>query len=76
MIQPATNILKDISSKSECWTRPFKKGRIKRRSDERGGKIEISVERFKTLVEALEALPEGIRGDSALINLRGFSGFN
>jgi hypothetical protein len=29
---------------------------------------------FKTLVEALEALPEGIRGDSALINLRGFSG--
>ena len=51
-----------------------KKGRVKRRSDERDGKIEISVERFKTLVEALEALPEDIKGDSADMVIRGLTG--
>jgi predicted Zn-dependent protease with MMP-like domain len=45
----------------------------KRRSDERAGKIEISVERFKTLVEALEALPEDIKGDSANMVIRGLT---
>jgi hypothetical protein len=50
----------------------FKKnGRVKRRSDERDGKIEISVERFKTLVEELEALPKGIRGDR--VDMRSYS---
>jgi hypothetical protein len=55
-----------------------KKGRVKRRSDERDGKIEISVERFKTLVEALEALPDcthlsgGLLSRHELTRLRGF----
>ena len=50
-----------------------KRGEVKRRSDERAGKIEISVERFKTLVEALEALPEDIKGDSANMVIRGLT---
>jgi hypothetical protein len=48
-----------------CDEKFKKRGKVKRISDESGGKIEISVERFKTMVEALEALPEGIRGYSA-----------